>query len=178
MNSAYTNDPTVLIGDNRDETRVPDYSRTRPRVNKKAAYLTGDDDDDSDQGNLEIVRPVVKNHLLGDVEEISLLQKLEGFVTEVGDDSFRARFTRFDPPSVEAGLEAEFLKAELVEADISILDVGMPLVWSIIYERRKGGIHRTSILYLRRISRPEPEEIEEAKLALDEWIGSSAEQTS
>ena len=94
-------------------------------------------------------------------EEVTLLEKWEGHVIEILKDTFRAR-VRNNLSDLQA-VEAEFALEELPEEFHSILSEGMPVVWSIVRERRKGGIQRSSILYLRRCPRESESSIKSAR---------------
>ena len=83
------------------------------------------------------------------------------------DGAFRARIR--NKLSDFQAVEAEFSLEELPEEFHKILSEGMPLVWSIVRERRKGGVHRSSILYLRRSPREGESSIKAAQQLLDGW---------
>jgi hypothetical protein len=108
-------------------------------------------------------------------EEVTLLEKWEGHVIEILDGAFRAR-VRNNLSDFQA-VEAEFALEELPEEFHSILSEGMPLVWSIVRERRKGGIQRSSILYLRRSPRESESSIKSAQQLLDGWIDNDGPAT-
>lgn len=98
-----------------------------------------------------------------------LLKKYEGIVFEVGEDTFHARF-RENPSDTEL-IEAEFDRGELDSGCNSALGVGMPIVWSVVRERRKGGLQRSSIIYLRRSLTASAKEIEKEEETLESIFG-------
>lgn len=81
-------------------------------------------------------------------EEVTVLEKWEGTVTEILEDGFRASFRRNHSDFQE--LVAEFAMDELESDDQEILAEGMSLIWLITRERRNGGLRRCSALTLRR----------------------------
>lgn len=151
-------------------TGVPAFSQTKQRYRR--SYPNSDDDWRKDSPTstelAQIVGPRVQSFQNGGDEEVSLLEKFEGVVTDVNDEDFRARFGR---AGIDDVFEAEFLREELGEEDNAILGPGMGLVWSIVRERLKGGIRRSSILYVRRIPPPDREDVDAAVSMLNEWVG-------
>lgn len=99
-------------------------------------------------------------------EEAVLLEKWEGFVTQVEGDGFHAQMQGSNSQTVIA----EFSIDELSEDDRRILAEGMPMVWCISRERRRGGVQRCSNIYLRRQSRPTPHEEAHALSSLNMWL--------
>ncbi len=160
--------------DSPQATELPQLTATWPRFVDRIAITHPDSDHASalhTMAGVDVQSPQVQRFGPRHDEESTLLEKWEGFVTEVHNDGFRARMSanHGDYPKHEVAFEFD----ELSEGDQAILAVGMPLVWSIIRERRKGGIRRTSILYLRRIAAPDKPEIDAARESLDEWIEGS-----
>lgn len=83
-----------------------------------------------------------------DLGPVNLLEKWDGYVTEISEDGFTAAFWKTD--SDEQELMAEFSFDEITEEDRDILLQGMPLIWSITSERRNGGLTHCSTLIIRR----------------------------
>lgn len=102
-------------------------------------------------------------------EESRLLEKLDGVVTDVWNDEFRARFRDSDGRN----FKAEFSKDDLTDDDQFNLAEGVPLIWSVIRERKNGGLQRSAILYLRRLAPPSESEIENSTESLNAWVSGS-----
>jgi hypothetical protein len=109
-----------------------------------------------------------------EIPEVTLLEKWEGFVSEILSDGFSAKFKR-NASDFEDVL-AEFDFSELADDDRKILSEGMPLIWSITRERRNGTVKRSSELILRRQPRQLKSNHENFAGRLNEWIN-SAEST-
>lgn len=109
-------------------------------------------------------------------DDVQLLEKLDGFVSEILPDGFKARFDGLDCEGHP--VIAEFAFDELTESDQAILSQGMPVVWCIYRERSKGAIRRSSTIYLRRQTAPVDAEITAAADALHEWFGASSDTAS
>ncbi len=117
-------------------SRSPNLSYVKPPDNRS---------DTSDPIEPARVPDTVKRVRL---DEVRLMAKWEGYVNEIYEGSFRASFGESGnhPPEIEA----EFDKSELEVGCRKILKEGMPLVWAIVRERRRGGLCRSSIIYLLR----------------------------
>jgi hypothetical protein len=81
-------------------------------------------------------------------EEVSCLEKWEGYVSEILTDGFRTRLTRYETDFEE--IVAEFDFSELADDDRKIICEGIPLVWAITRERKNGSVKRCSVVVLRR----------------------------
>jgi len=114
------------------------------------------------------VRPRNAKNVRQETEEITLLEKWEGYVSEILPDGFRANLQRSASEFKE--LVAEFEFSELADDDREILAEGMPLVWSITRERRNGVVKRCSVLMLRRQPRQLATKDQDFTKQLNEWI--------
>jgi len=84
-------------------------------------------------------------------ETVVLLSKWEGYVSDIDNECFTAIMgENLDSDEIVA----TFSKTELSEGDLSILTVGIPLIWTITKERRRGSVKRCSSLRIRRIPLP------------------------
>jgi len=92
------------------------------------------------------------------------LQEWDGYVLELGTESFRARLTdltKAGPPDRE---EAEIPYSELDEESRSMLAPGRIFRWAIGYERsRSGQKTRVSRIVFRRLPAWSPSELQKAK---------------
>ena len=114
------------------------------------------------------VLPRTIQRIRQETEEVTLLEKWEGYVSEILPDGFRARLHRNVSDFEEVVAEFEF--SELADDDRKILAEGMPLVWSITRERRHGCVQRCSVLVLRRQPRQLLSDQEDFAGRLNEWI--------
>jgi len=89
------------------------------------------------------------------------LQKWEGYVTEVGQDTFHARLI----PLLGEGsdLEAEIWIEEIDGEDRTLLQPGAIFYWSIGYLDRPSGRQRTSIIRFQRLPVWTKRELEAAR---------------
>lgn len=101
-------------------------------------------------------------------EEVTVLEKWEGTVTEILEDGFRASFRRNHSDFQE--LVAEFALDELESDDQKILAEGMSLIWLITRERRNGGLRRCSALTLRRQLRQPLSEQNRVLKEFHDWL--------
>lgn len=91
-----------------------------------------------------------------------LLQKWEGAILQVLEDSFLARLV--DLTSGGPDEEAEFPLEEISEADRSLVEPGAIFYWSIGYiDSIRGQRTRASVIRFRRLPIWKPEELEKAK---------------
>jgi hypothetical protein len=82
-------------------------------------------------------------------EQFRTLQKWEGYVIEIGIETFRAKLV----PIVGEGsdLEAEIYLEEIGEEDRALLELGAVFYWSIGYLDKPSGRRRESIIRFRRL---------------------------
>jgi hypothetical protein len=94
-------------------------------------------------------------------EFFKALQKWEGYVLDVTEDSFRARLVTIEgegpPQEVEIPLE------ELVPEDRKLVEPGAVFYWSIGYLDRPSGRLRTSLIRFRRLPAWSSRELEKAR---------------
>jgi hypothetical protein len=95
-----------------------------------------------------------------------LLKKYEGFVTARDGQGFTARL--FENASDYPVLEAEFDLEELSERDRELAVEGAAIVWTIGYHYDGSTRKRESVVYIRRLPYWDGEEIERAKLAVED----------
>lgn len=94
-------------------------------------------------------------------EYFTALQKWEGYVTEVGPDTFHARLI----PILGEGsdLDAEMWIEEIAEEDRALIQPGAIFYWSIGYLDRPSGRQRTSIIRFQRLPTWNKRELETAR---------------
>jgi hypothetical protein len=95
-------------------------------------------------------------------ERFNAMQKWEGFVVGVKDDTFIARLT----PIVGEGQdqEAEIYLDEIEEGDQSLIEPGAVFYWSIGYLDRPSGRIRASIIRFRRLPGWDQRKLDAAKV--------------
>ena len=89
------------------------------------------------------------------------LQKWEGYVTEVSDDTFSARLIQIKGQGGDQ--EAEIFLQELDESDRKLVEPGAVFYWSIGYDDRPSGRQRASRIRFRRLPTWSAREIARAK---------------
>lgn len=90
-----------------------------------------------------------------------VLQKWEGIVLDVLDDSFTARLIDLTQQGFDE--EAEFALEEIDEGDKPLLQPGAIFYWNIGYSDSPSGRARVSIIRFRRLPIWRSEELERAK---------------
>lgn len=100
------------------------------------------------------------------------LQEWEGYVTAVGNSTFRAELVDISNRKRHETEAAEFLLSDLEEDDRADVTEGAVFRWVIGYQRRGGTRQRVSEIYLRRLPRPSTGEIETTTRRADELIES------
>ncbi len=99
--------------------------------------------------------PIVQNRFVP-------LQKWEGIVLQVLEDSFFARLVDLTSSGVDE--EAEFPVEEVSDADRSLITSGAVFYWNIGYlDNISGQRTRASVIRFRRLPVWRPEELERAK---------------
>lgn len=88
------------------------------------------------------------------------LQKWEGYVTEVFEETFRAQLTPIKGQG--GGQETEILLQEIDEKDRQLVEPGAVFYWSIGYDDRPSGRQRASRIRFRRLPAWSAREIEHA----------------
>ena len=151
---------------------TPASGDVRPSISEGLDYLTWSSShsvsDHSTTSRRFAIRPPTIRKFRQEFEEVSLLEKWEGFVSEILADGFRAKFRRNSSDFKE--VVAEFDTDELSDDDRKILAEGMPLIWSITRERRNGGVQRCSVLIIRRQPRQIPPQRDGFLNRLNDWI--------
>lgn len=95
------------------------------------------------------------------------LQKWEGYVLSVAEDTFWARLIDLNTHGVEE--EAEFLLEDVPAADRELIDVGAVFYWAIGYEDKVDGQRmRCSTIRFRRLPVWSRDELETAKRKAEE----------
>ena len=89
-----------------------------------------------------------------------ILQKWEGIVLDVHEDSFTARLYDQVNKNVE---EAEFELEELREEERKLVRSGASFYWTIGYRDDCSGRHNESFIYFRRLLPLSKEELDEIK---------------
>jgi hypothetical protein len=80
------------------------------------------------------------------------LQEWEGYVVEIGNDSFTARLRDVTAGSMHEEEEAEFPLDDISESDRDLLKPGAIFRWAIGYLRTRGGTkRRISQIVFRRL---------------------------
>jgi hypothetical protein len=94
-------------------------------------------------------------------EFFKALQKWEGYVLDVTEDSFRARLVTIEGegPTQEVEIPLE----ELVQEDRKLVEPGAVFYWSIGYLDRPSGRLRTSLIRFRRLPAWSSRELEKAR---------------
>lgn len=82
-------------------------------------------------------------------EYFRAIQKWEGHVTRVGQDTFHARLVPIK--GVGSDQEAEIYLDEIKEEDHSLIELGAVFYWSIGYLDRPSGRLRASLIRFRRL---------------------------
>jgi hypothetical protein len=101
-----------------------------------------------DLGNTQTVIPL--NHTLPKQDRFISLQKWEGAVLEVKEDSFFARLIDLTDSNIDE--EAEFSIEELSPEDIPLLKPGAIFYWNIGYlDKRTGQRIHASVIRFRRL---------------------------
>ncbi len=98
-----------------------------------------------------------------DQEHFRILAAFDGTVLDLNGDSFLARLVnKIDPSDVRE--EADFVLAEVPEADHDLIKVGSMFYWHIgITEKPHGQQTKTSLIRFRRLPAWEQPDIEAAK---------------
>jgi len=78
-----------------------------------------------------------------------LLQKWDGVVLEVDDESFTAKLIDSDERLPDH--DATFLRAELPKEEQGLIEPGAPFVWTLGYRKIGSTRERASVLYFRRL---------------------------
>jgi len=78
-----------------------------------------------------------------------LLQKWDGVVLEVDDESFTAKLVDSDGRLPDH--DATFLRAELPKDEQELIEPGAPFVWTLGYRKIGNTRERASVLYFRRL---------------------------
>jgi hypothetical protein len=97
------------------------------------------------------------------------MQKWEGYVTEVDQDTFRARLARVLGEGPDQ--EAEIYTEEVDEADRALIQPGAVFYWSIGYLDRPSGRVRASIIRFRRLPVWTKRELDSASAEADRLKG-------
>ncbi len=99
-------------------------------------------------------------------EFFRVLQKWEGNVLEVHDDTFEARLV----PIIGEGpdQEAEIFLEEVAKDDLELVQKGAIFYWSIGYLDRSSGRIRASILKFQRLPRWSKQSLKNAEQSLDD----------
>jgi hypothetical protein len=80
------------------------------------------------------------------------LQEWEGYVTEIGEETFTARLLDLTQDGVVEEEEADFPIAEISDTDQSVLQPGAIFRWVIGYRRTPAGTkERVSLIVFRRL---------------------------
>lgn len=118
-------------------------------------------------------RPAVVRvpEILQSRESFEVLQKFEGRVQSVGNDSFVAMLVDKTNPGPEE--EAEIPFEETMPGDRELLIPGAVFYWVIGYRREEHGqVSRSSMIRFRRLPSWSPSEIERAKEAAETFLSS------
>ena len=90
------------------------------------------------------------------------LQEWEGYVTEIGDETFTARLIDLTADSEQEEEEADFLILDLSDTDRQLLRPGAIFRWAIGYSiKRSGSKKRISSIVFRRLPAWTDREIKE-----------------
>jgi hypothetical protein len=116
---------------------------------------------------------LVPKQVYSEVPRFISLQKWEGSVLEIGEESFTARLIDLTQEGVDE--EAEFSKEEVAESDLPLFKPGAIFYWNIGYEDSLTGQRtRVSMMRFRRLPVWSKEELRAAKreaIRLRESIG-------
>jgi hypothetical protein len=94
-------------------------------------------------------------------EFFKAIQRWEGYVLDVTEDSFRARLMTIEGEGPTQ--EAEILLEELVQEDRKLVEPGAVFYWSIGYLDRPSGRLRISSIRFRRLPAWTSRELEKAR---------------
>lgn len=138
--------------DNADVTRLQEFGNESKTLSPKVPDLSG----------YGMHPPTVR-------EFFSAQQKWVGFVTEAGDNTFRARITTM----VGEGYvqDAEIYSSEVDVSDRVLIKPGAMFYWSIGYLDRPSGRFRTSIIRFRRLPVWTDTEVADAKSIIEDLKG-------
>jgi hypothetical protein len=101
-------------------------------------------------------------------ESFDVKQKWEGYVLEVGGETFLARLV----PLIGEGtdLEAEIYLEEIDEEDRQLVTSGAIFYWSIGYLKRPSGTYRTSFFRFQRLPPFGASELKEARFQAQKML--------
>ncbi len=101
-------------------------------------------------------------------ESFDVKQKWEGYVLDVGEETFLARLI----PLIGEGtdLEAEIHLEEIDREDRELVTPGAVFYWSIGYLKRPSGTYRTSFVRFQRLPPLGASELKEARLQAQQLL--------
>ncbi|MBN1875906.1 MAG: hypothetical protein JXA33_16910 [Anaerolineae bacterium] len=101
-------------------------------------------------------------------ESFDVKQKWEGYVLEVGKETFLARLV----PLIgeDADLEAEIYLEEIDREDRELVTPGAVFYWSIGYLKKPSGTYRTSLIRFRRLPSLSAKELKAARIQAQQFI--------
>jgi hypothetical protein len=99
-----------------------------------------------------------------------LLQKWEGVVLELDNDSFTAKL--LDSHGRLPPHDASFSRAELPKNEQKLIEPGAPFVWTLGYRKIGNTRERASVVYFRRLPPWSESEIAAGKIRAEDLRGS------
>jgi hypothetical protein len=105
--------------------------------------------------------PMLRSKMALSQDSFALLEKWDGIVIGVDEDTFAARLYR----AGEAGrtMQAVFSKSELSSEERGQIADGAAFVWTIGYRNIGSTRHRDSVIYFRRLPTWEDQEVDSGK---------------
>jgi hypothetical protein len=105
-----------------------------------------------------------KPDLVQEKDQLLVLQQWEGYVTDIGADSFDANLIDLTAGNIEPSEEAELPVSDLSRDDRRILQKGAVFRWLIGYRiSPRGTRQRFSSIFFRRVAAPTDDQISETR---------------